>query len=327
MSRVNVVVLIHGMTTDAEPHDHQAEYEALWQSLRREQPVLNEARRITIEWGHESPAPAGVPRLDQSLTRAENFIHERVSYDRVRADKSPNNHVLPGTSELLSQLGRRLTLPIKETVLILGVTDAFYYCASDGERAIRATVYEQFLKGLEEFRNAESIGLHVIAHSLGVTVAYDFLFGLFASQELFSGGEPNFLLQEQGSTAAMEAFSFWREQAQNGRLVLASKASTAGQLALFLMRKQSLVDKFSKGERLDASVIGLRDVGHPMWKIFYDVDDILGFPARRLFEERVEIEEFQVDTGWRPDLAHSGYWSHPWVVREMAALIAKNWVQ
>jgi hypothetical protein len=326
MSVINVVIMIHGMTTDREPGDHQAEYDRLWNDLIREQPALSEAKRITVEWGHETPAPTGDPRLDQRLTRAENFIHDRVSYDHVRADQGPNNHVLPSTSELLSQLGRRLTVPIKETVLILGAADAFYYCAPDGERAIRATVYEQFLQGLEDCLDYERIGLHIIAHSLGVTVAYDFLFGLFAPDELFNGGAPNFLLENQGSASAREAFAAWRQRAQDGRLVLASKSSTAGQLPLFLMRKQSLVDKFAAGERLDASVIGLRALERPIWKIFYDVDDVLGFPARRLFEERAEIEEFQVDTGWRPDLAHGGYWAHPWVKREMATLIAANWI-
>jgi hypothetical protein len=39
--------------------------------------------------------------------------------------------------------------------------------------------------------------------------------------------------------------------------------------------------------------------------MFYDVDDVLAFPARRLYDPVPTIAEFQVDSDWRPDLAHS----------------------
>ena len=156
-----------------------------------------------------------------------------------------------------------------------------------------------------------------------MTVAFDFLFGLFAADEV-TGGEPDFIGEAQGEAEAIERYLFWRGRAREGGLVLASKASTGGQLPLLLLRKQALVDRLSVGEFLDPSVIGVPGRGDVRWKIFYDADDILGFPTRRLFDAEGTIQEFQVDTDWRPDLAHSRYWTNDRVLDEMAKLIADN---
>jgi hypothetical protein len=330
MPATDVLVMIHGMTLSTQRFDHAKEYGALWQALVKEEPSLGTAfaARVGVEWGHEPlvDPPTGL-RKDQRITAAENFIHDRTIYANVREDPSPQNHVLSPGAELFSKLvTRHLTDPIKETVELLGVTDAFYYCAPDGENAVRAAVYSQVLDALEPFRTAPDVRLHVIGHSMGVTVAHDFLFGLFAPAPELTGGQPGFLSNPLASDPHKSNYDYWRLRAQPPQrtLTLGSKASTAGQLPLTMMRKQKLVDRMAAGHPLDPTVIGVPATGPVKWKMFYDVDDVLGFPGRRLYAPLPTIAEFQVDTDWRPDLAHDEYWGDEDVIREIASLLKAN---
>lgn len=334
---VNILVMLHGVTLDAEPRDHQAAYNALWAALQRRQPRLSEAlvTPLGLEWGHEPPPPTGL-RPDQLITRAENFINEQTSYTAIKADPSPYNHVLDPKDELgrlhFSELASKLLrpcviTPFKEKVMVRGFTDVLYYCSLDGESAIRRAVYTPFLNGLAPYAAVDQVRLHVIAQSLGVTVTFDFLFGLLASDCHFPSGVPGFVRENQGDPLLqpfIEAYEFWRERRKVGRLVLGSMSSTGGQLPLMMMRKQSLVERMARGERLDPQVIGI-EPGDPLkWKLFYDADDALGFPARRIFEPQRAVQEYEVNTHWRPDLAHSLYWDNRDVQREMAELIVEN---
>jgi hypothetical protein len=330
MPVTDVLVMIHGMTLSTQRFDHIKEYDDLWQALVKKEPSLAAAfaARVGVEWGHVPlvDPPTGL-RKDQQITAAENFIHDRTIYANVKGDHSPQNHVLSGGAELFSKfITRHLTDPIKETVLLFGITDVFYYCAPDGEDAVRATVYSQVLDALQPFRTAPDVRLHVIGHSLGVTVAHDFLFGLIAPQSELTDGRPGFLDNPEASHDDKENYKFWRARAQSPppTLTLGSKASTAGQLPLMVMRKQKLVDRLASGNPLDPSVIGVPAAGPVKWKMFYDVDDVLGFPARRLYDPLPTIAEFQVDTDWRPDLSHSEYWGDKDVIREIASLLKAN---
>ncbi|MCW3053389.1 MAG: hypothetical protein JWN14_2559, partial [Chthonomonadales bacterium] len=93
---------------------------------------------------------------------------------------------------------------------------------------------------------------------------------------------------------------------------------------LTLMRKQTLVNRLAAGNTIDPTVLGMPVTGPVKWRIFYDVDDILGFPARRLYDPMPTIEEFQVDTDGRPDLAHSKYWTNATVLQKIAELLQHN---
>jgi hypothetical protein len=330
MPATHLLVMVHGMTTIRQPAGHQADYDALWAALVKRRPSLRNAfaKTVRVEWGHRPPdVPTEALRDDQRITDAENTISDRVSYAAVKADQSPNNHLLGPHQELFSAwVTRHLTDPIKETVEIFGVADVFYYCAPEGETAVRYAVYTQVLDALEEFRNQPDVRLHVIAHSLGVTVAHDFLFGLFAPEAELTGGVPGFLANPKATEQDKERYAFWRARAQpeNGTLLLGSKSSTAGQLPLTAMRKQKLVNRLATGDTLDPTVIGVPASGPVKWKIFYDVDDVLGFPVRRLYDPVSTIAEYQVNTNWRPDLAHEQYWTNPTVVAEVAELLSSN---
>jgi hypothetical protein len=120
-----------------------------------------------------------------------------------------------------------------------------------------------------------------------------------------------------------EQYLHWRARAVEGRLVLGSKSSAASQLPLLLLRKQRLVDALTvPGARIDASVIGIRPDAGTQWLLFYDVDDVLGFPTRPLFTPERALKEIEVRTGLEPLSAHLGYFRNVRVQDEVAALLA-----
>ena len=331
MTAMNALVLIHGMTLDSDASDHTGEYNALWLQLQARQPRLTAGidAIIPVEWGHKPRPSAEALRPDQRITDAENAIHDRCAYAGVSADHTPDNVLLSPFHELISSLVlRRFTTSIKESVLMLGITDALYYCAPDGEQAIREAVYTQVLDQLEPHRDADHVRLHVVAHSLGTTVAFDFLFGLFAPDEVYGWRGPDFGHERDDDSerlrATRRAYLYWRQRAKAQTLHLMSKFSTGSQIPLLMLRKQKLVDMLAAGELLDPTVIGVPRSGPVRWKVFYDVDDILGFPTRRIFDASGSIREYQVNTDWRPDRAHGAYWQNATVVGEIAELIAQN---
>jgi len=322
---INVFVMVHGIVPNREPADHQREYRGFWDALRSARPELSEfAPPIGVEWGHPLPR-GGEIRDDQRLGVAQKLIASRVEYRAVRANSGPLEEVIPRSSlrPPTALITRLLTDPIKERVALLGLSDVVYYCSQDGERALRRAVYGEVLGALEPYRDAREVRLHLFGHSLGVTLAFDFLYGLFAPSEQWPSGQPDFALDPGVPEELRERYMTWRARAVEGRLRLGSKSSAASQLPLLLMRKQRLVDRFAVPDtRLDASVIGVRADGLPQWLLFYDVDDVLGFPTKPLFTPEHALREIEVRTGLEPLSAHLGYWYNARVQEEVAGLLS-----
>lgn len=345
---VNLLVMVHGISPEAEPIAPDGLYEGLWRSLLAEDPSLEQQfpqGYIGVSWGHELPQTPPPPlielRPDQCLTRAQNFINERTSYEKIKAadasdPNNPNNQLLKVSSRRgidfpwFTPAVRNLVGRLREEMLIRGVGDAIYYGSRDGEFHIRRAVYGQVLGQLDAFLDEPEVRLHVIGHSLGVTITHDLLYGLFAADH-----RPGYY--QQGDEADAVRFERWRMKAQTGELQLGSLTSLASQLPLFFMRKQVVVDLLAAGELLRAEAIGLRPPGlggavageaseraAVQWQLFYDVDDLLAFGTRRLYDQRDGIREVQVDTGDGPGGAHTGYWENGEVVRMTAALLAAN---
>lgn len=341
---VNVVVMVHGISPEPYPESPRALYERFWRSLLSVNPALAELfpwGYVGVSWGREMPQTPTPPlidlRPDQCLTRAQNFVNERTSYAKLKADADPNNSLLTMKSQRgidfpwFTPAVRHLMGRLREDLLIQGVGDAIYYGSRDGEQYIRRAVYGQVLGQLDELLDEPEVRFHVVGHSLGVTITHDFLYGLFAPDH-----RPDYYRQADEVDAVR--FERWRMKAQTGELLLGSLTSLASQLPLFLMRKQVLVDQLAAGQLLRADVIGLRPTGLAgvaaglesqavmpvQWQLFYDVDDLLAFGTRRLYDQRDAIKEFQVDTGDSPASAHGGYWTHPEVVAQTAGLLAAN---
>ncbi len=328
MPNINVLILIHGVVEEAVPSNHVHQYDALWQALQAKNPALTGRMDavIRVEWGHAPFPISAALRPDERLTEAENTVLDAVSYDKIKAHPTADDSFLNFPPDFLQRsVVRPLTRPIKETVLTLGISDSFYYCTADGERAVRDNVYSQVLAGLAPYKAADKVAIHLIGHSQGATVGFDFLYGLFAPDSAYPpDGVPGFVKDNQSSPDSVQAYLDWRTRAQQGKLVLGSKSSFGCQIGLMMLRKQKLVDKLYNKERLDPTVIGVPRTGSAKWKIFFDTDDILGFPARRLFDTVGSIREFEVDSDWNPITSHTAYWTTDQVQTEITTLITQN---
>ncbi len=329
MPKPNILIFIHGMTTSPGPISHADEYKKLLQKLgadRDHGAAISQAfenRTCFVEWGHPD-AGGNQDRPDQKISAAEEEIVRRCGLLNVQADTSPQNHNHVGTEGIMDRIAHQATggivRRVKEEVILCGVGDVAYYCSTDGEAAVRGTVYKQILECLDAKQAVQGARLHIICQSLGVTVAFDFLFGLFRT-----AGTPDFIQDEYPVDDDIKVlYEKYFKLAQDGVIELGSFNTTASQLPLTVMRKQFLVNRLAQGQRIECKQIGIDPNGAHKWSVYYDRDDVIGFPTRRLFDATTAIEEFEVNTGWRPDTAHSAYWDNSEVIKRMAKLIAGN---
>ncbi|NJM74898.1 MAG: hypothetical protein HC852_02905 [Acaryochloridaceae cyanobacterium RU_4_10] len=340
MSPVNVLVMIHGMTPDPQPKspfDNSNDgkywgYNTFFDELCKKQNQLTGLfpnRFIGVEWGHELPEEEGKPsnslQEDHQLTRAQNFINERIAYDILAKDADPNNITMSLFSKsgidfpTLTPLVRWLVVGLRESIATRGLGDVLYYGSAQGECIVRRSVYKQVLERLEPYLDESDVRIHLIGQSLGVTLTHDFLYGLFNPNEDYI---PGFYVQ--GDEVNVARFKKWRQKAQTQELKLGSLTSTASQLPLFSMRNQVLVNRLANRQLFDARDIGILDSNQIQWQLFYDLDDLLGFGTRRLYSCGNAIREYQVDTGDNPGDAHTSYWKNFTVIEKTAELLLKN---
>lgn len=323
MSAVNVVVFIHGMTPDKDSSDSAAAFISFWDRLCAFKPEL---RRVFpdhhvqfVSWGHEPQSHSGPLRPDQKLTYAEKNVAARVEYGNVRRSTSPANVLMTGL------FGRDYNLPglrgvlvgLRENIVQYGLSDVVYYCSEEGEKQVRVVVYGQVLELLRKFKQDENdICLHVVGHSLGVTISHDFLFGLFKKNH-----SPDFL--KQADEQDEKDYEYWRKAAVEGRLTVGSFTSMASQLPLFAMRNGVMIDIFHRNGQLNLKDIGITGEG-VIWQIFYDVDDVLGFASRDLYADPGNcIRQVQVNSGSMAG-AHTGYTTNRTVIERTASLLLAN---
>ncbi|HLK61016.1 MAG TPA: hypothetical protein VKU00_30910 [Chthonomonadaceae bacterium] len=327
MSPTNILVLIHGITLDTTPGDHTKPYHALLQGVSYVNPDLlrHFEPPLFVEWGHR-PAHVAYSDLndDQKIMDAENTLVLRMSHAEVtdRQHRSAQNHTLGLLTDISPHIVSTMTHQIKELEL-LGSADSFYYASEEGEKRVRAAVYRQILEALREHKGKADIRLHIIGHSLGVTVAHDFLFGLFAPEEQLTGRTPGYLSNEMATLLEREEYWFWRGEAHKS-LSVGSMTSLGGQLPLMVMRKQRLVNLLAENRFLDPRKIGIPLQGQVKWRSFYDHNDVLGFASRRLYIEAPTIEEFEVDNGPNPLEVHNRYWTNKFVLAQIADLLYRN---
>jgi len=340
MPPVNVLVMIHGMIPDLDPKSPFENskdgkywgYNAFWAALLKQQHKLSEHFPhgfIGVEWGQELPEEASWAtndlREDHQLTRAQNFVNDRIAYDNLIKDPDPNNITMSLFSgrgadvPLLSPMVRGLVVGLRESIVTRGLGDVLYYTSTQGECFVRKTVYSQVLKHLDPYLDEPEIRIHLIAQSLGVTITHDFLYGLFKPDDNYTPG-----FYEQGEDEDVKRFKAWRQKAQDKQLKLGSLSSAASQLPLFSMRKQEMVNRFASHQTLDAKDIGVLDSNHIQWQLFYDVDDLLGFGTRRLYNCGRAIREYQVDSSDNPGDAHTAYWKNDTVIEKTAELLLAN---
>jgi hypothetical protein len=214
---------------------------------------------------------------------------------------------------------------VRESVVLYGLSDAIYYAAVDGEAAVREAVFSQVFEKLEASLDGE-IHLHIVAHSLGVAIAHDFLYALFGRKY----DPTSFPRPEDGGEKSLappteDLQETWRLKAEAGRLKLGTFISFASQLPLFVMRKQALVERLAREQRLDPRVIGVDpERVTPQWVIFYDSDELLGFATRPLYQETKAIVDIHMNSGLEPYSAHLGYWKRGAIIERCIELLRAN---
>jgi hypothetical protein len=319
----HVLALIHGITPEREPRVME-QYRDFMAAVQQSG-LPFEAPICQVTWG--VPDADGTRRRpDQHLTAAEAFLATLVEQAEIEKIDRPENELDHGVRD--HDWGvpglRAVIRRIRESVVHYGLSDAVYYAAPEGEQAIRDAVFEQVLGKLEAEKDGE-IHLHILAHSLGVTIAHDFLYSLFGTRDPDYPTQPDSEdpYRLDADTRAMQRR--WRVEAEAGRLKLGTFLSFASQLPLFILRKQALVERFANKQRLDPRVIGIDPSRNRIqWAIFYDTDEVLGFPTRQLYQDTPAIHDIQVNSGVEPLAAHLGYWHKPRVIERCLKILGDN---
>lgn len=306
----HILVLIHGITPEVAPRPTE-QYEKFLEAFAKAK--LPFEAPIRVSWGVEV---AGVtPRPDQRLTPAEAFVGSLVSESALPpGDAGGFDWGLP--------VLRQAIRAVRESVVLYGLSDAIYYAAPDGERAVRNAVFGQVFEKLD-VHAADEVELHIVAHSLGVTVAHDFLYALFGDSDPFWPADSN--QPTDLAPALLEQQKSWRQAAKDKRLRLGTFISFASQLPLFMMRKRAIVDMLAAHRKLDPSVIGVDPTRQtPQWVIFYDSDELLGFATKPLYEHTRAIQDIHVNSGLEPLGAHLGYWKSDTIIQRCLELLQQN---
>lgn len=310
----NVLIFVHGITPEANPPDPiKTQYQKLIKAVEAKCPGIFsrfDGAPIFVKWNalYQDPPPG---KGDQRLDAAE----------KQASDLSTDQHskAMPGNiwaSQFRLPLLANLFDDLKYTVITMGLSDAIYYAAPDGETLVRTKVYGLLVKRIAPYlaSNAE-VRLHFVTHSLGVTIGHDFAYSIFNPEQKSSFAD------EIAKGATKTNFKVLQQAAKKGKLTLGSFVGMASQLPLLILRSQGIVDDFSLGKRLNPVNIGVLNQDQVIVRFFYDPDDILGFPSRALYEPNTAFQDIRVQTGWQPGSAHSNYW----VNEDVAAYVAELW--
>lgn len=339
MGSKHVLVLIHGITPEEQP-DVRAQYRELVQAVTAAglpflkpicevewgvPPSASDDREGRMSW--DVPAEPGVWRPDQYLASAQRFVASLVRDGSDARDEERGGEPIPGRGAVdWGVPGVRMAVrKLRESVILLGLSDAIYYAAPEGERAVRDAVFSQVFAELQA-ADDEVVHLHVVGHSLGVTVAHDFLFSLFSDVGRAKAQHRPDVSQDAGTNPLIQSLQDkWRKRAREKRLVLGTFISFASQLPLLVMRKQALVESLAREQRLDPGVIGIdRDRKSVQWVNFYDADDVLGFATSALYRASPAIADVRMNSGTLPVQAHVGYWSRDAIVRRCVEILRQN---
>ncbi len=333
MDTKNILIFVHGIMLEEHPPLGRSQYRLLWDAVAESHPELVErfadVDRLEIEWGkfvRDTIEP------DQWINLAEEHLARILDPEEVRKNPGPNNLILPPRrSTLQTRAWDSLAGPLRQTLLIRGMGDMFYYCGSDGQIAVQLSVFQQILAAFEAYRHLDvKLRLHVVGHSLGVSIANDFLHALFAPRSARLKGQeqklPRFFRTDvlrQRRAETLERLTWWREHGHE-RLELGAIASLGSALPLMLLRSQRVVDQLATSNHLPVDEIGIpNDSKEILWKNFYDDLDPLSLPLRPLFGNHAAVQDVQVRSGDDPWATHA-YWGCPEVQMHVAELLAKR---
>jgi hypothetical protein len=178
---------------------------------------------------------------------------------------------------------------------------------SDNDNNIRVTVWTELQKQLE-------LGgpYSIVGHSLGSSIAFDFLFNLFVRERLFSPVDE--LFPKVNVVDLQQRF--------RGLYTMGSP------VGLFMLRQGAL---WKANDPALAGGPAFSNIKNPLrspqhsWLNFWDKQDIIAYPLENLFQANAAynsgrpLRDVAVDTGLEPVTAHTGYWKSDEVAAKIAA--------
>lgn len=269
----HTIVLIHGISDGSGPYD----FDRFWNLLSKKYSDLHGTQfndyfvKAPIKW-------------DGATDEGEKNIFETCFGGVRETDK----HLVSGS---LFQTGKALA-DIRAwryfSTFLAGDVIAYI---DEADNQIRATAWQGLRQYLVNVDGSVK-PFHLVGHSLGSVIAYDFVYSMMERGTLYDfANKP---------TWSQEETDQWRQAFQN----LYTMGSPLG---LFMMRKKVLWehDFASLKNPVDNSTIDRR------WLNIWDKDDLIAYPLENLFGRVAgrTVEDVEVDTGLIMPWAHTEYWS------------------
>ena len=133
----NVLVFVHGMTTDVAPSNPtqpgRIAYDQFWTALQARKPELKDLfpnGPIKVKWGHQLSPNENPVRDDHKLTEVERFVNDQVSYRNL---EHHSDRIIP--SSLIGAFRYSTgSQNVRRSVVSFGLTTSVYYGSDDVKR-------------------------------------------------------------------------------------------------------------------------------------------------------------------------------------------------
>lgn len=313
------LIYIHGVSQENN-QNHRETYNSLHDgvtAVKRDFPNRADwvsANRCDVEWGWHYDTQVSFEG-DRLLAAAQEKFAERV-FPQIEETRDWTANPV------------RLMLESLRELTIKGFSDMCYYASRDGKNSIRATIAAQILQSIRQpLENNEPISLTFLGHSAGSVVAFDFLFYLFAPQEILKQHE--FIEIERYDVTAdrVEDFRKLRHLAETGKLRVRRLITFGSPISMLAFRSNAVLEILANGNKLNSSYYGFdrnpEGFGNPLpgarWLNFWDKDDFIAWPVTELMEDSPAVEDIYTDIGDRTTTVHNEYWKSKVMHEEIAA--------
>lgn len=186
--------------------------------------------------------------------------------------------------------------------------DVIAYVSED-VNFIRRTVWQQIWQELEQPLR-QGAKYSIIAHSLGTTIAFDFLFDLFyPDRQCLFVPKPD--PQERPEDRHLQPITVQPEDIARLQTQFRHFFTFGSPIGLFMMRKGSL---WMKDEAFTTLYNPVRGEGRS-WYNFWDGQDAIAYPLAKLFQlnslnQDCKLVDIPVETGFLVFDSHTRYWSN-----------------
>ena len=313
------LIYIHGDSQNNN-QSHNKQYDHLHdgiQSVQNDFPnrlVWEQANRCNVEWGWNYDQAIS-PESDRLLAEAQDKFSDKI----LPQIKDKTDFTLNPARVALSPLRK---------LMLKGFSDMFYYSSRDGKSSIRETVSSQILQSIKQpLQTDEPISLTFLTHSAGSVVAFDFLFYLFAPEEILK--EHEFIEIENDSHAeqTLKDFEKLRTLADNKKLRVRRLVTFGSPISMLAFRSNAVIKILAQGDRLNPDYYGFEEnstiFGEPLqgprWINFWDKDDIISWPVSSLMKESSNITDIYLDAGDGILSVHNKYWNDKTMHKKIAA--------